>query len=123
MKKFLSALTCGVLLIVMLLSVCACSEEKHPQNNDDAENTDVYSLTVQDHNDYLIEPLQKSYKAGENVTVKTEVLLDVDMIAYLDDVSLGSQRPVRENDEYHWEFYFVMPAHDAVLRFELSGGM
>lgn len=82
-----------------------------------------YKLTVQDPRGYIIEALQETYKAGEKVTVKTEVLFDVDMIAYLDGVSLGRQTAVLEDDEYHWEFYFVMPAHDAVLNFELSGGM
>ena len=89
------------------------------QGADDAE----YSLTVYDPSGYIIEPLQETYKAGKNVTVKTVVLHDVDMIAYLDGVSLGSQTAVFENDEYHWEFYFVMPSHNATLTFTLSGGM
>ena len=82
-----------------------------------------YKLTVNDPSGYIIEPLKESYRAGEKVTVKTQVLFDVDLIAYLDGVSLGSQTSVKENDEYHWEFYFDMPDHDAVLSFELSGGM
>ena len=82
-----------------------------------------YSLTVVDPDNYVIERLYDGYQAGTSVTVKTEVLLDVDMIAYLDGESLGKQTAVLENDEYHWEFYFIMPSHDATLTFELSGGM
>lgn len=88
------------------------------QGPDDAE----YSLTVFDPG-YIIEPLQEAYRAGENVTVKTDVFFDLDLIVYLDGVSVGSPISVFENDEYHWEFYFVMPSHNATLTFKLSGGM
>lgn len=86
-------------------------------------DTAEYRLNVYDPNGYIIEPLKETYMAGENVIVKTEVLFDVDMITYLDGVSLGVQTAVLENDEYHWEYYFVMPSHDATLTFTLSGGM
>lgn len=89
------------------------------QGADDAE----YSLTVYDPSGYIIEPLQEAYRAGENVTVKTDVFFDIDLIVYLDGVSVGSPRSVFENDEYHWEFYFVMPSHNATLTFTSSGGM
>ncbi|MCH5351475.1 MAG: hypothetical protein J1F39_05870 [Clostridiales bacterium] len=82
-----------------------------------------YTLNVIDLDNYIIERLNGTYKAGTSVTVKTEVLLDVDMIAYLNGESLGRQTAVLENDEYHWEFYFTMPECDSTLTFELSGGM
>ena len=83
-----------------------------------------YKLTVQDPYGYIIEPLRETYKAGENVTVKTTILYDVSMIAYLDGVSLGYETAVKTGDSYtHWEYYFIMPDHDAVLTFSLSGGM
>ena len=83
-----------------------------------------YSLTVYDPSGYIIEPLQRTYKAGEKVTVKTEIIYDVDLVAFLDGISLGIETPVKTDDYYtHWEFYFIMPAHDAALSFELCGGM
>lgn len=117
MKKILKILICSILLFTLILSVVACRE------NIDTQNTDTFHLTVHDPYGYLKENLQRSYKAGENVTVKIDVLTDVDIIAFLDDVSLGKPTTVRKDDEYQWEFYFVMPAHDAVLNFQLSDGM
>lgn len=85
---------------------------------------DEYALTVQDPHGHIIEPLKDTYKAGEKVTVKTTILYDVGMIAYLDGVSLGSETAVKTGDSYtHWEYYFIMPDHDAVLSFEFYGGM
>lgn len=90
---------------------------------DDNYDGTKYKLTVNDTRGFVIEALEKVYRAGERVTVKTAVFTDVDLIVYLDGISLGRHNEVMEKGEYHWEFYFVMPAHDAVLSFELSGGM
>ena len=82
---------------------------------------DEHKLTVQDPTGYIIEPLQETYRAGEKVTVKTVILYDVDLIAYLDGVSLGIESEVKTGDTYtHWEFYFVMPDHNAVLSFKVT---
>lgn len=111
MKKILSALFCSVLLVVMVMSVAACT---------DAE---TYRLTVQDPEGHILENLQKSYKAGEAVTVKTGIIYDASLVALLDGVSLGSGIAVQTGDSYtHWEFYFTMPAQDAVLSFEIKDG-
>lgn len=89
------------------------------QGADDGE----YRLTVIDPKDHLIEPLQETYRTGERVTVKTGMVADATFRVYLDGVSLGYETPVLENDEYHWEFYFTMPAHNAILSFTLRGGI
>ena len=49
--------------------------------------------------------------------------MDAGLYAYLDGVSLGSETPVDDDGDYHWEFYFVMPEHDAVLSFATYGGI
>lgn len=117
MKKILKALICSVLLVVMAMSVAACA------GNDDLQDADSYRLTVQDPHRYIIENLQESYKAGDKVTVKTEILHDASIVAFLDGVSLGAEKPVKTGNNYtHWEFYFVMPAHDSVLSLEFRDG-
>lgn len=82
-----------------------------------------YRLSVEASYDYLIEKLDGYYEAGEKVTVKTVILTDTELIAYLDGVALESAMPIETNGEYtHWEFYFEMPDHDATLTFEARDG-
>lgn len=82
-----------------------------------------FNLTVIDPSRFIIEELNDTYMAGEYVTVKTDILCDAVLIAYLDGVSLGPVTAVETDGYYtHWEFYFTMPARDATLSFELSDG-
>ena len=100
------------------------NKSTNESNSNESNNSSIdYKLTVQDPNGYIIEELQEQYKAGEEVIVKTKTMSDVDLIAYLDGVSLGLETQKQEKGEYHWEFYFVMPAHDAILSFEFSDGL
>ena len=85
----------------------------------EGESAAEYRLTVYDSDGYLVEPLQDTYRAGERVIVKTTVIFDADLIVYLDGVSLGGATWVTD----HNEFYFVMPAHNADLTFEIKGGI
>ena len=101
----------------------ALYEEFEREGSHDGDNANAYRLTVVDPNGFVIEQLQATYRAGERVTVKVTVLYDAGLNAYLDGVSLGSETPVSDNGEYHWEFYFVMPEHDAVLSFATYGGI
>ena len=84
----------------------------------DGDSDAEYSLTVYDSDGYLVEPLQERYRAGERVTVKTTVIFDAGIYAYLDGVSLEGTWVTDHN-----EFYFVMPAHNADLAFEIKGGI
>lgn len=117
-KRKYSLLTLAIcmILFVSILLLCGCNF--FPSNNSETE----YKLTVQDPNGYVIETLQESYKAGDEVTVKTKMLSDVVMVAYLDGVSLGLETQKYDGKEYHLEFYFEMPSHSAVLSFNLSDG-
>lgn len=82
-----------------------------------------YSLTVVDPSNLLIEPLKDNYKAGETVIVKVNILMDADVIAYLDGQNIGKYEVIETNGEYtHWEFHFTMPDHDATLTFEIKDG-
>ncbi|MCH5163991.1 MAG: hypothetical protein J1F36_03155 [Clostridiales bacterium] len=84
--------------------------QNHSETNNPQDNT--YRLTVQDTNGYVSEKLQEYYKAGEKVTVKSDK--DVKPHVYLDGVELVDWKLIGT----HWEFYFDMPEHDAVLSFK-----
>ena len=97
--------------------------EEESNGNENDNSAQNYKLTVQDPDGYLIEDLRDEYQAGKEVVVKTTVLSDGDLVAYLDGVCLGLETQVYESGAYHWEFYFDMPAHDAILSFALSDGL
>lgn len=114
--------------LTMLLSACKSSGmgTTLPDIPTEPEQTTLteperYTLTVNDPEGWLLEQPENRYCAGETITVKTEVLLDTDLEAILDGVSIGTQTAVRTGEEYHWEYTFTMPDHDATLSFRLSG--
>ena len=123
-KRTFSLLALVVCFLMFVSMLCGCNVIPSESNGDENNNSGSdYKLTVQDPNGYLIENLEARYKAGEEVTVKTEMLADGDLIAYLDGVSLGLETQILEKGVYYWEFYFTMPSKDAVLSFSLSDGL
>lgn len=109
MKKISLILALLLLLCSFSLLAVACGEK--------------YQLTVIDPSNLLVEPLKDSYKAGETVTVKVHILMDADIVAYLDGQDLGKYKVIETDGAYtHWEFYFTMPDHDATLTFEIKDG-
>ena len=123
-RRKYSLLILAICFTLFASMLCGCNIlPSAGSGNENSNSSNDYKLTVQDPNGYVIEDLQDQYKAGDEVTVKTEMLDDVNLIAYLDGVSLGFETHVSEKDEYHCEFYFEMPSHDAVLSFRVYNGM
>lgn len=123
-KRNISLLAMALCFLLITSLMCGCCVNPGESNGDEDDNSATrYKLTVQDPNGYLIEDLQDKYEAGEEVIVKTNVLSDGDLVAYLNGVSLGLETQTVEKDGNHWEFYFDMPSHDAVLSFALSEGL
>ncbi|MBQ7913856.1 MAG: hypothetical protein IJ308_09025, partial [Clostridia bacterium] len=66
---------------------------------------------------------EKRYEAGETVIIKTAIVTDVSVEAFVNGESIGTQTAVKTGDEYtHWEFTFVMPECDVTLTFVISDG-
>ena len=138
-KRKFSLLILVVCFLLVVSILCGCnlvtSENTDSDNNNSSringnENNNFvsdYKLTVQDPNGYIIDKLQDQYKAGEEVIVKTEMLPDRDLGAYLDGVLLGLEskvyRKIDSQWQFCWEFYFTMPDHDAVLSFQTPDGL
>ena len=136
-KRKFSILISAVCFLLVLIMVCGCSviysgsndsnTSSDSNGNGNSNDATSYKLTVQDSNGYIIEDLQDQYKAGEEVTVKTVMLEDVDLGAYLDGVFLGFgakvSRKIDSQWQFIWEFYFTMPAHNAVLSFGIPDGL
>ena len=55
------------------------------------------------------------------MTVKTEILTDVDLELYVDGVFVSKQSEILNDATHHWEFSFTMPEHDAVIQLKTSG--
>ena len=109
MKRALKPWSCGLVMILIIMMIPACGEKN------------AYRLTVEDLNGVIIEPFRKTYQPGEKVTVKAKASAGMGLLAAaLDGEALEHDPPVRTSgDPYvYWDFYFMMPAHDAVLSFE-----
>ena len=135
--SFLTLALC-ILLVVSLLCGCYGAPGENTGNNgknssgsnNNTENNNSskeYKLTVQDPNGYIIEDLQEQYKAGEAIIVTTETLDDAVLGAYLDDVFLGlgatAYKKLDSQWQFYWEYYIIMPEHDAVLSFQIPDGL
>ena len=66
--------------------------------------------------------LQKDYRPGQAITIKTGILHDADLELYVNGVFISKQTAVKTDGTYtHWEFYFTMPEQDVVILLQTSG--
>lgn len=79
-----------------------------------------YSITMNDA-DWLWEDLQPTYKAGETVSVKIGMALDVGFM-FLVNGEKGVAT-CNDVDGLYWDFTFTMPAEDVVIDFKTYDGM
>ena len=83
-----------------------------------------YSLTAGEGADFLLEPLPAEARAGERILFRTDILMDADIVAYLNGERLPAYTPVQEDGDFvAWEFGFTMPAEDAVIDLKVEGGL
>ena len=66
----------------------------------------------------LLEPLEMNYPQGAIVKIITNALTDVDLALYVDGEFINYQHPVDDENGTHWEFYFVMPNHNVVIKLQ-----
>lgn len=79
---------------------------------------DEYSVTMNDE-EWLYESLKPTYKAGETVTVKIKMAMDLGYIFLVNGEKITNERDV---DGLYWEFTFTMPSEDVVIDFKTYDG-
>ena len=90
----------------------------------DSSDVKSYSVTVEGGDEFLYENLSRKYKEGEQVVVKTNIILDMSLTVYVNGKSLGSEKAIKTGDRYtHWEYYFTMPSENVTITFEEKDGM
>ena len=90
----------------------------------DSSNVKSYSVTVEGGDEFLYENLNRKYKEGEQVVIKTNIILDMSLTVYVNGESIGTGKAIKTGDEYtHWEYYFTMPNEDVTITFEEKDGM
>ena len=92
-------------LVFCSLATIGCAKE------DDV----LYTLTLKNHEQFLIEPLQSRYRAGTAVEVYTTVLYDDELEIFLNDEKIEKTG----SDLSHWKYEFVMPSLDSILDFRV----
>ncbi len=76
-----------------------------------------------DTQNLLLTPLMPYYYENTPVTVQTNILCDADLELYVNGEFVCKQTAIETNGTYtHWEFYFTMPAQDAVIQLKVRGG-
>ncbi len=98
MKKA-STILCVISAILLPFDLVSCNDKKR------------YNLTV-NGDDLLYEGLNKTYVAGEKVTVKTRIKPYEGVKVTLDTEPLAKTKSTQ--NEY-WQFTFEMPSHNATL--------
>ena len=106
-----------ILSFIFVFMLVACDDEVVPEGE--------YTLSVEGENSLLYEPLKSSYKAGEKVIVKTNILMDASVQVRLNGERIvGKELIEDENGHYLYnQSEFVMPAQNSVLSLTVSGGM
>ena len=77
-----------------------------------------YSLVMNDE-EWLYEDLKSSYKAGDTVTVKIDMAIDLGYLFLVNGEDIADCRDV---DGLYWEFSFTMPACDVDIDFKTYDG-
>lgn len=80
----------------------------------------LYNLTMPIGSDWLYEPLQEAYPAGEEVTVRIKFATDVGTLFFLNGEVIDA---VTGDDQLgYWEYSFIMPQKDSEIIFHTYDG-
>ena len=106
-----------ILSFVFVIMLVSCGQEPIPEGE--------YLLSVEAESHALYEPLKRSYKAGETVIVKTDLVTDTDEYVELNGAKPISSSVVKdENGRYIYNQYiFTMPAKSSLLEIKYKEGM
>ena len=80
----------------------------------------LYNLTMPIGSDWLYEPLQEAYPAGEEVTVRIKFATDVGTLFFLNGEVIDA---LTGDDQLgYWEYSFIMPQKDSQILFQTYDG-
>ena len=132
MKKYLL-----VFLILLLLTGCnAQNNHSHTQclecgkciaeDCDGAEELKcsghqhhIHKLTIIDEDNFIYDkPAETSCESDTKIVMHSQPLIDVDLAMYINGEFHSIQNTIIVNDEYVWEYSFVMPGRDTTIEFK-----
>lgn len=124
MKKILLLM---LLVFSALLFVGCDVEQGSALNHDDKKNTeedtnkdktDEYKLIVNDDFELILNELDDSYKAGEEIEIRIKFFSGLEAQVFLD----GEKLELTTSEAWKYEaFVFTMPNHDAILQTAING--
>ena len=132
MKKYLF-----VFLILLLLTGCNVqNSHSHTQcpecgkciaeDCDEAEELKcsghqhhIYKLTIIDENNFIYDkPAETSCESDTKIVMHSHPLIDADLAMYINGEFHSIQNTIIVNDEYVWEYSFIMPERDTTIEFK-----
>ena len=82
--------------------------------------TKSYSVTLNGSDEFLEERLNRKYKEGERVIVKTPILMDAAVIVYINGKPIDIKETIRIEGQYSYvEHYFTMPSRNVTVTLEV----
>lgn len=79
-----------------------------------------YNIKAIDHNGFMANKIEGKYLPGQELTIQTNILLDVDLHMYVNGEFHSKQTPRDTKKGYIWEFYLIMPNNDVIITFKVD---
>lgn len=84
--------------------------------------TGTFKLNIIDEQNYIYDKPEKTtmFAPGTTILFHSLPIMDADLVMYVNDAYYSKQSIVEINDEYVWEYSFVMPINETTIKFEIE---
>ena len=79
----------------------------------------IFNLTITDEDNFIYDKTaETSFESGTKIVMHSRPIMDADLAMYINGEFHSIQNTIRVNDEYVWEYSFVMLARDTTIEFK-----
>ena len=79
----------------------------------------IYKLTIIDEDNFIYDkPAETSCESDTKIVMHSRPIMDADLAMYINGEFHSIQNTIIVNDEYVWEYSFIMPERDTTIEFK-----
>ena len=79
----------------------------------------IFKLTIIDEDNLIYDkPTETSYESDTKIVIHSRPIMDADLAMYINGEFHSIQNTIIVNDEYVWEYSFIMPERDTTIEFK-----
>lgn len=79
----------------------------------------IYKLTIIDEDSFIYDkPAETSCESDTKIVMHSRPIIDADLAMYINGEFYSIQNTIIVNDEYVWEYSFIMPERDTTIEFK-----